>query len=226
MQIGAVYAIGVGLSVLSQVSSYIEDTAAASSRNNYLENAARQTEQIGEKNRRIYENNARIATQEASLAKTLGDQNALVKMQEGEQALGTGRTLLASSGVDLLNDIEGGSPLDYFQQIAQDYRTQAEYEEWQGDYNAWVKLNEAQDYNQKGYLAQLDANSQAYGLRASKSSGPSLLGTVFSVGTTVAMGYTGYGLLSKGATFGPFSGGSQMVGVSGGGVSLAGFGPD
>jgi hypothetical protein len=116
-----------------------------------------------------------------------------------------GRTILASSGVDLLNNPDGDySAADYFGQVAQDYQSRAEYEEWKGDYDAWTKDNEAKAYRRKGYLAEWEGNSQAWSLRASKSSGPSLLGTALGIGTTVAMGYAGYGKLF-GGTQSPFA---------------------
>ncbi len=195
MQMPAVYVVGIGLAVASQALSYVEGTAAASARNSYLEGAAQNAELTGKQNRLILENNARLADQDASLAKALGERRATAEDQKGLAEIGVGKALLASSGVDLLNNPDGESysAMDYFQQVAQDYKSRAEYENWKGEYDAWTKNEEAKSYRRKGYLAEWEGNSQAWSLRASKSSGPSLLGTALSVGTTVAMGTAGYG---------------------------------
>lgn len=200
MQLPAIYIIGMGMAVASQALNYVEGTAAAASRNSYLEGAAQNAEQVGKQNRLILENNARLADQDAALAKALGERRGTAEKQKGMAELGVGRTILAQSGIDLLNNPDADfSAMDYFGQVAQDYQSRAEYEEWKGDYDSWTKANEAKSYRRRGFLAEWEGNSQAWSLRASKSSGPSLLGTALGIGTTVAMGYAGYGKLFGGA---------------------------
>ena len=179
----------VAAAVATQVYSYIQSNEAAAKRNSYLETAAQNAEAAGKENRKIYENNARLAAADAATEKALGERRGTAELAKGKIELGTDKVILGQAGVDLLNAPEGSSAMDLFQQVAQDYKSKSEYEEWKGDYASYLKLEEAKSYNKKGMLAEWEGNNQAFGLRSSKQAGQSLTSLALGIGTTVAGGY-------------------------------------
>lgn len=144
--------------------------------------AAFNSVQTGEYNATIAETNAKLALQEASIARALAKNRAIGKTQEGQKQIGAGRAVLGSMGVDIL--AEDSSPLDAFMQVASDYASAAELEIYNGEVEAIGKENQAAIYKsraqQERWKGYADANAYL-------SQAPTVLGTVLKVGGTLAM---------------------------------------
>jgi len=190
MSVPAMFAVAIVMNIGSQVVNYFEASAAAASRNAYLESAARSAEQTGKVNRGVMEANARMVEQKSLLQQQLGE-----KVYAGQEELGTVeagkiRAAYGNMGVDP-NYLEG-SPMDVLKQTAKDYNTRASAEKWQYDYAAWELEEQGVDFRRKGLMYEQQGQLQGWSLRSQKASGPSALGTLFGIGSTAALGYVGY----------------------------------
>jgi hypothetical protein len=151
--------------------------------------------QTGAYNKAVADYNAKVAANEAGLARALARNRVAGIKQQSSKAQGAGRAAMAAAGVDV-NALDT-SPMDALEQMASDYASQAEYEEWLGEYQATSKENEAKLLSAQGRYMLWKSSADGQMLL---NQAPTVLGTMLKAGAAGMSAFSGAGGMAGGTS--------------------------